>query len=129
MASTNSSCVTPFSRALARWDRSWSGRFIAMRTLTVIRLRSRGDSSGRAHTSPNSTLSVSSANLGEMSPNILWASVGCTLAPAAGELATSFFTISLLCWQLKRELPQVAVLLVGDFLHPVDHLPVEFLLD
>src|SRR6266581_3272155 len=55
-------------------------------------LRALRDSPGRAHTSPNSTLSVSSANLGEMSPNILWAGVACTLA------LTSFFTISLLCW-------------------------------
>src|SRR6266581_2941864 len=40
-----------------------------------------------------------------------------------------FHDFSPMLAQLKRELPQVAVLLVGDFLHPVDHLSVEFLLD
>lgn len=48
MASISSSWVTPFSRALARWERSWSGRFIAMSAATVTRLRSRLESPGRS---------------------------------------------------------------------------------
>src|SRR2546425_116392 len=40
-----------------------------------------------------------------------------------------FHDFSPMLAQPKRELPQVAVLLVGDFLHPVDHLSIEFLLD
>src|SRR5215217_6134578 len=40
------------------------------RLLMVIRLRSRGDSSGRDHTCPNSTSSVSDTNVGAKSPII-----------------------------------------------------------
>src|SRR6266545_4534096 len=40
-----------------------------------------------------------------------------------------FHDFSPMSAQLKGELPQVAVLLVGDFLHPVDDLSIELLLD
>src|SRR6266705_78445 len=40
-----------------------------------------------------------------------------------------FHDFSPMLAQLKRELAQVAVLLVGDFLHPVDDLAVELFLD
>ena len=54
MTSTTSASVRPFLRPHSRWDRSW----------TVMRLRSRFESPGLSQTSPNRTLSVSSASLG-----------------------------------------------------------------
>src|SRR5271156_1658881 len=64
MISEISVWVTPLLRARAICTRSCSGRYIATSAATVIRLRSRLESSVRSHTSPKTTLSVRSISLG-----------------------------------------------------------------
>src|SRR3989442_5838903 len=67
MSSTISSRFTPLSSARQTCPRIWSGRQSATSAATVIRLRSRFASPGRSHTSPNTTLSVSSPSFGKTS--------------------------------------------------------------
>src|SRR5512137_1392815 len=80
-----------------------------MSAATVIRLRSRCDSSARSQTSPNSTSSVSSANLGAKSPMSCWAR-DC----ASGSDISHLLFCSLL---------------VADLFHPVRGLAVEIFLN
>src|SRR5664280_593574 len=95
----------------------------ATKALTVTKLRSRFESCGRSHTSPNSTLSVRSAIFGAKLPNRFWIGVcgasaagndwvcgvggdvcalavgmpsAIIIAPAVRKIAMSFFIISLL---------------------------------
>src|SRR4029453_14573060 len=59
-----SSFVTPLPSARSRWPVSWSARFMAISAATVMRLRSRLESSGRSQTAPYPTFSLSSISLG-----------------------------------------------------------------
>ena len=68
IASLSSDSVTPLVFAMPRWARSCSVLPLVINAAQVIRLRSRGASSGRAHTSPNKTSSVSSTSFGAKSP-------------------------------------------------------------
>src|SRR4051795_9776422 len=77
MASMSSVSVTPLSLAYCRWNVSCSALPPVMRAVTVTRLRSRGDSCGRFHTSPNRTSSVKCTRPGEKSPSICAAADGC----------------------------------------------------
>ena len=65
---------------------------MAMSALIVTRLRSRGDSCGRAHTSPKSTSSVSWTSFGEKSPMRRCAGVG--VPGAAGVVVAGLRTRS-----------------------------------
>src|SRR3954467_9256551 len=60
-----------------------------MSAATVIRLRSRGESSGRSQMSPNRTSSVSDTSFGEKSPINCWARVG---APSSEFIRVSVLT-------------------------------------
>src|SRR6185295_8930575 len=64
MTSPISSFVTPLASARSRWPVSWSARFMAISAATVMRLRSRLESSGRSQMSPYTTFSLSSISLG-----------------------------------------------------------------
>src|SRR4051795_3370437 len=76
MTSVSSSSVAPLSFAYCRWKVSCSALPPVSSAATVTRLRSRGDSCGRFHTSPNSTSSVKCTSPGAKSPNIVWAPEG-----------------------------------------------------
>lgn len=71
IVSESSSTLSPFSSALPRWWPSCSVRYSVARTLTVIRFRSRGESSGRYDTSPNRTPPVTSTGFGAISMRLL----------------------------------------------------------
>ena len=75
MTSFSSVSVSPFCRARSRWPGSCSVLPPVMSAATVIRLRSRGDSSVRAQMSPNSTSSVKDTSFGAKSPISCWARV------------------------------------------------------
>src|SRR5262245_53871874 len=64
MTSPISSFVTPLASARSRCPVSWSARPMAISPATVMRLRSRLESSGRSQTSPYTTFSLSSISLG-----------------------------------------------------------------
>src|SRR3954453_14277512 len=72
----SSSSVAPLSLVYCRWKVSCSAFPPAMSAATVIRLRSRGDSCGRFHTSPNRTSSVKCTRPGAKSPSICSAADG-----------------------------------------------------
>src|SRR5450830_506401 len=67
---------------------------MAISAATVIRLRSRCDRPGRAHTWPNSTSSVSWANWGAMSPNSCWPWEGAVEALANTGSGRSWYCVS-----------------------------------
>src|SRR3954454_8520635 len=80
MASMSSSAVAPLSLAYCRWKVSCSALPPVSSAATVIRLRSRGDSSGRFHASPKRTSSVKCTRPGAKSPNICSAPLGSSLS-------------------------------------------------
>src|SRR5437588_1243096 len=75
MTSLSSASVRPLSFALIRWPDSCSVLPPVINAATVIKLRSRLESSARSHTSPNRTSSVSDTIFGKKSPIICCAGV------------------------------------------------------
>src|SRR5690242_4653641 len=73
-----SSLVTPLFSARPKWPTCCSVRLSAIRAAQVIRLRSRLERPGRSQTSPNSTLSVRSTNLGAKALSASRAADDCT---------------------------------------------------
>src|SRR5215218_3025792 len=118
MASMSSVSVRPLSRARPRWKRSWSASPPAIRTATVIRLRSRAASSVRFQTSSNRTSSVISASLAARSPIVrrpppIWR--GCSgMACAPGRRGA----VCCWVWSVVLGVGGGGVLLVGDGLEP-----------
>src|ERR1044072_4346522 len=78
-----SSFLTPLLSARPKWPTCCSVRLSAIRAAQVIRLRSRLLRPGRSQTSPNSTSSVSSTNLGAKA-----LSASCAAEAATGGLDT-----------------------------------------
>src|SRR5947209_14542454 len=75
MTSLSSASVRPLSFALIRWPDSCSVLPPVINAATVIKLRSRLESSARSQTSPNRTSSVSDTIFGKKSPIIFCAGV------------------------------------------------------
>src|SRR5258708_5557005 len=94
---------------MRKCDRSWSGRFKAIRAATVTRLRSRFDKSGRSQTSSVQHVVSDLRQLGRKVAH------GCLRwpGPRAG-----------IC-RLPSE--RYAILGIADLLHPFDDLAVQLL--
>ena len=90
------------SVALACRDGGPRLKALAIRALIVTRLRSRFASPGLSQTSPNRTLSVSSASLGAMSPINCCARV-CRFSPCRVLLSA---VVSAQSWTCRRALPK-----------------------
>src|SRR6266446_330318 len=87
---------------------------------------------GQSRTRPHIPKQHVVSELGQLGGDVAEHSLGRRGLHGSGSEGTCnklFHDFSPMLAQLKRELPQVAVLLVGDFLHPVDHLSVELFLD
>src|SRR5881396_856615 len=87
---------------------------------------------GQSRTRPHIPKQHVVSELGQLGGDVAEHSLGRRGLHGSGSRGTCnelFHDFSPMLAQLKRELPQVAVLLVGDFLHPVDDLAVELFLD
>src|SRR5436189_1664081 len=87
---------------------------------------------GQSRTRPHIPKQHVVSELGQLGGDVAEHSLGRRGLHGSGGEGTCnelFHDFSPMLAQLKRELPQVAVLLVGDFLHPVDDLAVELFLD